>query len=137
MKIIRKQGFLFSLKISPIVLLKYPSEQLLATSSFKILLYVLRLFSGLRKNLPKMLKKSAFFRNSQRKCSVRKGALRIAQNSQENTSARVSFLIKLQARQKKLWHRCLPVNFAKSLRTLFYRTSPGDCFYFYYDYLRD
>ena len=53
--------------------------------------------------------------------------LEISQDSQENTCARVSFLIKLQARpatllKKRLWRRCFPVNFAKFLRTLFYRT---------------
>ena len=32
-----------------------------------------------------------------RKCSVKKVFLEVSQNSQENTSARVSFLIKLQA----------------------------------------
>ena len=40
--------------------------------------------------------------------------LEISQNSQENTCARVSFLIKLQALpatllKKRLWHRCFPV----------------------------
>ena len=49
-------------------------------------------------------------------CSVKKVFLEISQNSQENTCARVSFLIKLQA---EAWHRCFPVNFAKFLRTLF------------------
>ena len=50
-------------------------------------------------------------------CSVKKVFLEISQNSQENTSARVSILIK--------WHRCFPVNFAKFLRTPFLnRTSP-------------
>ena len=45
--------------------------------------------------------------------------LKISQNSQENTCARVSFLIKLQAEtcnfilKKETWHRCFPVNFAK------------------------
>ena len=43
------------------------------------------------------------------RCSVEKIFLEISQNSQENTSARVSFLIKLQAPpvivlKKKLWH---------------------------------
>ena len=47
--------------------------------------------------------------------------LKILQNSQENTCARVSFLIKLQ------WHRCFPVNFAKFLRTFLQDTS-GGCF---------
>ena len=40
--------------------------------------------------------------------------LEISQNSQENTYARVSILIK-----KRLWHRCFPVKFAKFLRTPF------------------
>ena len=41
-----------------------------------------------------------------RRCSVRTVFLKNLQNSQENTSVRVSFL----------WHRCFPVNFAKCLR---------------------
>ena len=48
----------------------------------------------------------------------------ISQKSQENTCARVSSLIKLQARpaallKKSVWHRCFPVNFVKFLRTTF------------------
>ena len=47
--------------------------------------------------------------------------LEISQNSQENTCARVSFLIKLQAPatlfQRRLWHRCFSMNFAKFLGT--------------------
>ena len=39
--------------------------------------------------------------------------LKISQNSQENTCARVSFL------KKRLWHRCFPVNFVKFLRAPF------------------
>ena len=50
--------------------------------------------------------------------------LKISQNSQENTCARVSFLIKLQTLtaillKKKLYHRCFPVNFVKFIRALF------------------
>ena len=48
--------------------------------------------------------------------------LEISQNSQENTCARVSFLIKLQATgfiKKRLRHRCFPVGFAQILRTPF------------------
>ena len=41
--------------------------------------------------------------------------LEIPENSQENTCARVSFLIKLL--KKRLWCRCFPVNFAEFLRT--------------------
>ena len=52
--------------------------------------------------------------------SVEKVFLEIWQNSQENTCARTSFLIKLQALKRKVWHRCFPVNFLKFLRTLFF-----------------
>ena len=45
--------------------------------------------------------------------------LEISQNSQENTCARFSFLIKLKAEAynfiKKLWHWCFPVNLVKFL----------------------
>ena len=37
------------------------------------------------------------FRSSRPECSVKKVLLEILQNSQENTCARVSFLIKLEA----------------------------------------
>ena len=30
--------------------------------------------------------------------------------------------------KKRLWHRCFPVNFAKFLKTSFYRTPPDDWF---------
>ena len=62
------------------------------------------------------------------RCSVEKVFLEISQNSKENTCARVSFLIKLQARpllKKRLWHRCFPVNFAKFLRTPFLQNTSG------------
>ena len=60
-----------------------------------------------------------------RMCSVKKVILKISQNSQENTCARVSFFNKVASLRpatllkKRLWHRCFPVNFAKSLRTPF------------------
>ena len=58
------------------------------------------------------------------RCSVKKVFLEILQNPQENTCARVSFLIKLHAApttslKKRLSHRCFPVNFVKFLRTPF------------------
>ena len=44
---------------------------------------------------------------------------KLRKNSQENTCARASFLIKVQAEAcnfiKKDWHRCFPVNFAKKI----------------------
>ena len=109
------------------------------------------------------------FRSSYRRCSVEKLFLEISQNSQENTYARVSFLIKLQDSgllfckkdflqnfvkfagkhlcqylffnkvadlraatllKKRLGHLCFPVNFAKFLKTTFYRTPLGNCFWF-------
>ena len=62
-----------------------------------------------------------------RRCSVKKVFLKSSQNSQENTCVRIvriSFLIKLQAgvanfNEKRLQHRCFPVNIVKFLRTLF------------------
>ena len=48
--------------------------------------------------------------------------LKVSQNLQENTCARVSFL------KKRLWHRCSPANFAKFLRTSFLQNISGDCF---------
>ena len=45
---------------------------------------------------------------------------RLLQNSQENTFAGVSFLIKLQVCSiKKIPHRCFPVSFTKYFRSLF------------------
>ena len=58
--------------------------------------------------------------------------LEISQDSQENTCAGASFLIKLQARpatllEKKLWHRCFPGNFEKFLRTPFLQNTSCFC----------
>ena len=49
------------------------------------------------------LLKSSFRSSSHRRYSVRKGVLKISQNSQENTCANVSFLIKLQASGLQLY----------------------------------
>ena len=59
---------------------------------------------------------------------MKKLFLKIPQNSQENTCARVLFnkvagLRPATLLKKWLWHRCFPVNFVKFLRTpFFYRT---------------
>ena len=53
--------------------------------------------------------------------------LKISQNFQENTCARVSFFIKLSTPdprpanllKKRPWHKCIPVNLAKLLRVIF------------------
>ena len=56
------------------------------------------------------------------RCSVKRVFSEISQNPQENTCARVSFLIKLQTSrpQVRLSRRCFPVNFEKFLRTPFF-----------------
>ena len=72
--------------------------------------------------------KSTFLCDSEaviQRCYVKKVFLEISQTSQENTCARVSFLIKWQAAPATLlknrpWHRCFSVNFAKFLRTPFF-----------------
>ena len=60
---------------------------------------------------------SAMNKAAIQRCSVKKVFLKISQNSQENTCARVSFLIKLKMR---LWHRCFPVNLAIFFRKAFF-----------------
>ena len=52
------------------------------------------------------------------RCSVEEVFLEILQNSQENTCASVSFLIKL-GKKKRLWYRYFHVSFAKFLRAAF------------------
>ena len=66
-------------------------------------------------------KKYTYSRSSHQKLFCKNMFLGILQNSQENTSARVSFLIKLQA-------SAFLVNFAKSLRTLFLTGHSCGCF---------
>ena len=67
--------------------------------------------------------------SSHRRRSVKKGVPRISQNSQENTYAKVSFWIKLQGPatllKRRLWHKCFPVSFTKSLRTPFLQNTSG------------
>ena len=79
----------------------------------------LEYFTKILKDLAKFSGQPVFLEAVTRRCSVKMVFLEILQNSQENTCAGVSFLIKLRARglRKRLWHRCFPVNFAKFLRT--------------------
>ena len=68
----------------------------------------------------------SFFRSSRPEVLCKKGVLEISQYSQENTCVRESFLNKVAGLRpatllkKSLWHRCLPVNFAKFLRIPFF-----------------
>ena len=64
-------------------------------------------------------------RSSHRRYSIKKVLIKISQNSQENTYAKVSFLIKLQTTPATLlktrqWHRRFPANFAKFVRATFF-----------------
>ena len=54
--------------------------------------------------------------------------LRISQNSQENTCARVSGLRPATLLKKRLWHRCFPANFVKLSRTPFLQNTSGGWF---------
>ena len=74
-------------------------------------------------------------RSSRLEVSYKKGVLKIFAKSHKSTSARVSFLIKLQASdcnfiKKRLRHKCFLVNSAKFLRTPFLWNTSGGCFWF-------
>ena len=66
-----------------------------------------------------------------RRSSVKKVFLEISLNSQENSCARVFFFNKVAGLRpvtllrKRLWQRCLPVNFARFLRTPFSQNTSG------------
>ena len=90
-----------------------------------------------RKNIAKTFKKCfrAFFRSSHRRCSIRKGVLEISQNSQENTCARVSFLIKLQASgnfaKKETLAQVFSCEFCEISRTPFLQNTSGRLLLFF------
>ena len=68
-------------------------------------------------------------RSKHRRCSVKKVFLKISLKFTGNHLCQSLFFNNV-AGQKRLWHRYVPVNFAKFLRTpFFYRTPLGDCFY--------
>ena len=77
---------------------------------------------------------SATLRGSHQRCSVR---IRVVRNFAKFTGKKlcqILFFNKVTGLRpatlfkKILWHRYFPVNFAKFLRTPFYRTPPDDCF---------
>ena len=58
-----------------------------------------------------------------RRCSVKKYLLKISQNSQQNTCARVIFKKSHRAGNfitRKIQHRCFPVNFAKIFQNSYF-----------------
>ena len=79
--------------------------------------------------------KAVKLRSSHRRCSVKKSVIRnfakftgkhLRQSFFSNKVAGLSSPALLKMR---LCHRCFSVNFAKFLRTPFYRTHLGDCFF--------
>ena len=79
------------------------------------------------KNKQIKFKTFTFFRNAEavaRRCSVKKMFLEISQNSQGNTCARVSFLIKLQAKACRFIKKTL----AQKFFCEFYEISKNTCF---------
>ena len=69
------------------------------------------------------------FRNSHHRCLIKKVLLKMLRNSQEDTCARVCFLIKLQASGCQFHKNCK--------NTFFYRAHPDDCFWILYWILED
>ena len=67
------------------------------------------------------------FRSNHWRCSVRNFATLTGKHLCQSL-----FLVKLQTSspaKMRLWHRCFPVNFAKFLRTPFFKNTSGDCFW--------
>ena len=58
-------------------------------------------------------------------CFAKKAALKISQNSQENTCTEVFFLMKLQAIGSELLHNYCPVNYWKFFRKRFLKNTSG------------
>ena len=74
------------------------------------------------------MRKVILYRSSHQRSFLKKVLLKISQNSQENTCARVSFLITLLKRdfiKKRPWNRWFPVNFVKFLRSPFLQNKSG------------
>ena len=73
-------------------------------------------------------------RSSHQRCSMKKGVLKNFSKFTGKHLCQSLFLNKVAGLRaatllkKRLWHRCFSVNFAKFLRTPFYRTPLGDCF---------
>ena len=59
-----------------------------------------------------------------RRCSVKKKVFKIWYNPPKNIAKHIGVSFYFQLYLKLLRHRCFPVNLAKFLRTLFYRTTP-------------
>ena len=73
-------------------------------------------------------------RRNHRRCSIKKSVLRNFAKFLGIHLCQSLFFIKVAGLKpanlfkKRLWHMCFTVNFAKFLRTAFYRTTSDDCF---------
>ena len=71
------------------------------------------------------------FRSSHRRCSVRKGVLRIFTKFTGNDLCRGLFFNRVAGHRpaallkRRLWYRCFPMNFAKFVRTPFSQNTSG------------
>ena len=88
--------------------------------------YSVVIFKGLQSNLSDMFS----IRSSHRRCFIRKVFFKISKKISVKTSARASFLIKLQGLQLYL-KRCFPVDFAKFLRIYFLQNTSAQLLLFY------
>ena len=76
-------------------------------------------------NIAKFLR-TAFFRSSHQRCSFRKVVLRNFAKFTGKHLCQSFFFNKVAGLlEKKLWHRCLPLNFAKFLRTSLSQNTSG------------
>ena len=107
---------------------RLPLKINITISSKKTKLFSLRIMVLCPKSVCKLIqlrkKKILFLHKIEadvQRCSVKKVFLKILQNSQENIRARIFILINTVLLKKRLWHRCFLVNFAKILRTAFFR----------------
>ena len=114
----------------------YSTEVCIRASSWHKIQFVLRLTITLSHfynvinpiNLPKGVSNLTFHTEAVfQRWSVKKMFSEISHNSQENTCATVSFLIKWHRPatllKKRLWHICFSFNFAKFLRTPVHRAT--------------
>ena len=65
------------------------------------------------------------YRSSHQMCPIKKGVVlrSFTKLTRKHLWQSLFFLLK-----RRLWHKCFPVNFAKFLKTPFYRTTLDDCF---------
>ena len=87
-------------------------------------------------NIAKFLR-TAFFRSSHQRCSFRKVVLRNFAKFTGKHLCQSFFFNKVAGLlEKKLWHRCLPLNFAKFLRTSLSQNTSGRLLPFFIEHIQ-